>query len=261
MPSPWRCESITPKLSGSRRIHKWNQFFKAIITERLLAAIKEKSLHSTIFFFGCGSLVTSAESAGILMDLVDLYAFFYPCNHCLIPRRHAISHCWAFGAKRFVPALAASFVRAYVQCTLINGFHLHSVLKKLLENSLLLGHHSAIYHFGEEAAWTTRVDDERGKFLGFESWYNFRLVMTNKARPWGAVLPVTCPQCRTIESLQTKLGFSATDPALIKCQNCGLEMKVDALQNPVLIHKTVDGIWFLQRESDWSNPEIRVGGA
>lgn len=129
----------------------------------------QRAESSTLFFLGCGTIITQPEGfRGLRSSVVD----------------HAFSHAVGFTAKHFHPSLASHFLISFAQAVIVEGFSLREAFPNMLEQSGL-GMHTDVL------LMTATPEDAVPLRITRYKWAHVSI------RPWGNVLPLQCPQCGT----------------------------------------------------------------
>ncbi|KAG2088383.1 uncharacterized protein F5147DRAFT_781021 [Suillus discolor] len=129
----------------------------------------QRAESTTLFFLGCGAIVTQPEGfRGLRSSVVD----------------HTFSHAVAFTAKHFHPCLASHFLISFAQAVIVEGFALREAFPNMLDQSGL-GMHTDVL------LMTATPEDTVPLRITRYKWAHTSI------RPWGNVLPLQCPQCGT----------------------------------------------------------------
>lgn len=138
---------------------------------------------------------------------------------------YEVEHTFIFGAELFHASHTTSFIVAYVNRVLIEGFEMQDVLLDLLEVSPQLASHSSVIHLHLTNAFRRRqptvVEYNQGStctptgpvFMKVLSYTFFH----ENVRPWGNALPYQCPSCKCVRSWQ-RMGPRLSDESRFVCK-------------------------------------------
>ncbi|KAG1739679.1 hypothetical protein EDB19DRAFT_1828687 [Suillus lakei] len=176
--------------------------------KRTNVSVQDKPIAYTIDDFFTGLFVSGIEDyvkgANLWMlacgHMLREVKAFNPFKACV--RYYEFEHAFAFGAEKFHTCLTASFITAYVERVLVEGFELQEVIRDLLAASPRLGLHSSITHLHVEHAFHRRQHTilEYNKGLKCVSGEVSMTVSTyiffhESNRPFGKTLPYQCAGC------------------------------------------------------------------
>lgn len=187
----------------------WSQcfkFFKYVFTDKLLTLLRNVESHW--FWMTCGSFVRTAESKIELAKLSRQWVVlrFYLCLWSLIlVDRYNCTNVIAFGAERLIPSEPTSFIVEYVQAVIIQGFPTATVFSRILGVAQHLGHHTSIVNITPDA------------ILEY-------IWSSPRKTPNGHVVPLQCPNCGRIKSMEGrtvgKMMKGALAMEVFRCRLC-----------------------------------------
>ncbi|KAG2129402.1 uncharacterized protein EDB93DRAFT_1108692 [Suillus bovinus] len=128
--------------------------------------LMQRAESTTLFFLGCGAIITQPEGfRGLRSSVVD----------------HAFSHAVAFTAKHFHPCLASHFMVSFVQAVIVEGFALREAFPNILDQSGL-GMHTDVL------LMTATPEDTVPLRITRYKWAHASI------RPWGNAAAVPVPR-------------------------------------------------------------------
>lgn len=145
---------------------------------------------------------------------------------------YEIEHSFAFSAEMFHACLTTSFVNAYVERVLVEGFEVQDIIQDLLIVSPRLAMHAAIIHIHvtngfrrrlptivEYTQGLTRTPDAKHSMV--VSTYTFS---HENLRPFGNTLPYQCPKCKCVRTWDhiviASKPFVLSDESKFACRKC-----------------------------------------
>lgn len=176
-----------------------------------------------------------------------VYLFYSLMSKCsFIDQRRSIEMgtVFAFSAPSLIPADTMQFCTSYAVSSEVNRCHPKLSKQLALSNSLGLSRLSSVIHF---------QDDGSGNYIIKKSIWHQPSVC-----PWGQSLPIQCPGCKTIRSLQLQHSGKTLD---VKKQHISGSVVYKCHCGYTLVKKFGDqemsgAIWDIQAKGAWIEVDL-----